>query len=122
MIALIKNYPINDNKLLGISLYGLKFIIYIFFNINFIEQNKKLFFTKKMLGYPMIEIYGKFIALVTLSQLILFFVLKAALNMPWNLWLLTSISFLIVDFIIMWITAVQYQKTLTKSVLKGEEL
>jgi len=81
-----------------------------------------LYFTKKMLGYPMIEIYGKFIALVTLSQLILFFVLKAALNMPWNLWLLTSISFLIVDFIIMWITAVQYQKTLTKSVLKGEEL
>ena len=119
MIALIKNYPINDNKLLGISLYGLKFIIYIFFNINFIEQNKKLLFTKKMLGYPMIEIYGKFIALVTLSQLILFFVLKAALNVPWNLWLLTSISFLIVDFIIMWITAVQYQKTLTKSVLKG---
>lgn len=97
-------------------------LISIYIVRNFIEQNKKLFFTKKMLGYPMIEIYGKFIALVTLSQLILFFVLKAALHMPWNLWLLTSISFLIVDFIIMWITAVQYQKTLTKSVLKGEEL
>lgn len=97
-------------------------LISIYIVRNFIEQNKKLLFTKKMLGYPMIEIYGKFIALVTLSQLILFFVLKAALNVPWNLWLLTSISFLIVDFIIMWITAVQYQKTLTKSVLKGEEL
>lgn len=97
-------------------------IISIYIVKNFIDEHKKLFFTKKMLGYSMFSIYGKFIILITISQLAVFFILKTALNIPWDLWGITSGSFLIVDFIIMWITALKYQKTLTKGVLKGEEL
>lgn len=98
------------------------FLISIYIIKNLMEQYRKLFFTKKMLGYPMFGIYGKFIMLIILFQLILFGILKVALDIPLNWWLLVCCGFQITDFMIMFITALKYQNTLTQSALKGEAL
>lgn len=97
-------------------------LISIYIVKNYMEENKKLFFVKKMLGYPMSGIYGKFIIVSILAQFVVFTALKFILRMSLTVWLPITVGFSVLDFIIMWITAVKYQRTLTKSVLKGEEL
>lgn len=97
-------------------------IISIYIIKNYMDQNKKMLFVKKMLGYPMFGVYGKFIFVVTGVQLLIFVILKFAINMTWGVWVPTSLIFIFVDFIIMWVTAAKYQSSLTKNVLKGEEI
>lgn len=87
---------------------------------NYMEQNRKTIFVKKMLGYSVFNTFGKIILVVTLIQTVLFLVLKFVLPMPWNSIIPISICFLLIDFIVMLITSLAYQKNLTKNVLKGE--
>lgn len=95
-------------------------LISIYIIKNYMEQNRKTIFIKKMLGYSIFNTFGKIILIVTIIQTSLFLVLKFVLTMHWNLIIPVSICFLLIDFIVMLITSLIYQKSLTKNVLKGE--
>lgn len=95
-------------------------LISIYIIKNYMEQNRKTFFVKKMLGYSVFNTFGRIILAVTLIQTVLFLVLKFVLSMPWNMIIPISVCFLLIDFVVMLITSLAYQKNLTKNVLKGE--
>lgn len=83
-------------------------------------QNRKLFFVKKMNGYRFLSIYGKFISLVLITQIILFIIIKFFMNISFSHMLIISLLFNLIDFGLMIIISLKYHSKISKDVLKGE--
>ena len=86
----------------------------------YVYQNRKLFFVKKMSGYSFWSIYGKFISLVLIVQIILFIAIKFFMNISFSHILIVLLLFNSFDFGLMTIISLRYYSKISKDVLKGE--
>lgn len=114
-----KNTIIASTVLLVVSFF-ISGIICTYIVQNYMEKERKLLFVKKMLGYPPYKIYGLFITVSLVLDILLFFILKFALNIPWLLWLIVFALFVGFDVVLMSFIVLIYQKKLNKDTLKGE--
>ena len=83
-------------------------------------QNRKLFFVKKMNGYCFWSVYGRFIGLILLLQIVLFLIIKFILHVPVQQFLMIMVLFNLYDSVLMVTFSLKYQEKISKDVLKGE--
>ena len=96
--------------------------ICVYITQNYMEKERKLLFVKKMLGYPLYKIYGAFILVSSVLDIILFLILKFVIYFPWMVWLILFALFFGFDIILMCFVSLFYQKKLNKDTLKGESI